>query len=69
MKTKEWTIPKILRLAKLHVSITHDLKPLFLANLQDIHTTISGMEETLLEGFYGMQCTPKGLPSNPGMFP
>jgi hypothetical protein len=54
LHTKEWTIPKILRLAKLHVSIVQDLKPIFLGNLKKNHNTIDNDGTTLLQGFYGM---------------
>jgi hypothetical protein len=54
LPSKEWTIQKILRLAKLHESIISDLKPIFLANLSNIHTKINDTGETLLQGFYGM---------------
>ncbi len=54
LHTKEWTVPKILRLAKLHVSIVQDLKPIFLGNLKNIHNTIDNDGTTLLQGFYGM---------------
>jgi hypothetical protein len=53
LKTKEWTVTKILSLAKLHVRIVQELRPIFLANLQNIHNTINdGI--TLMQGFYGM---------------
>jgi hypothetical protein len=57
LKTKEWTISKILQLAKIHVNIVHDLKPIFLANIQDIHNEINQDGESMLQGFYGMQYT------------
>ncbi len=53
LKTKEWTITKLLSLAKLHVRIIQELRPIFLANLKNIHNGINdGI--TLLQGFYGM---------------
>jgi hypothetical protein len=57
LKTKEWTVDKILRLAKLHVKIVQDLKAIFISNLQDIHNCISNDGTTLMQGFYGMQYT------------
>ncbi len=41
LKTKEWTIPKIYNLAKLHVKIVQDLKAIFIIHLQDIHNSIN----------------------------
>jgi hypothetical protein len=41
LKTKEWTVDKILRLAKLHVKIVQDLRPIFLANLRNIHNCVN----------------------------
>jgi hypothetical protein len=55
LKTKEWTIAKILRLAKLHVKIVQDLRVIFLINLQNIHNQINHDGITLMQGFYGMQ--------------
>jgi hypothetical protein len=55
LKTKEWTVTKILSLAKLHVKIVQDLKTVFIANLQDIRNSITPDGTTLMEGFYGMQ--------------
>jgi hypothetical protein len=55
LKTKEWTVAKILSLAKLHVKIVQDLKPIFIANLKSIHNSIGPGGETLMQGFYGMQ--------------
>lgn len=66
LKTKEWTCLKILQLAKLHVSIIQDLKPIFIANLQNIHHAIKPDGETLLQGFYGMTYTP---PPTNGVIP
>jgi hypothetical protein len=53
LKTKEWTVAKILSLAKLHVRIIQELRPIFIANLQNIHNTIND-GFTLMQGFYGM---------------
>ncbi len=58
LKTQEWTVEKILRLAKLHVKIVQDLKAIFIKNLKDIHNTINDDGTTLLQGFYGMTFTP-----------
>jgi hypothetical protein len=55
LKSKEWTVNKILRLAKLHVQIINDLKPIFLTNLQDLRQEITPTGNTLMQGFYGMQ--------------
>jgi hypothetical protein len=53
LKTKEWIITKILSLAKLHVRIIQELRPIFLANLQHIHNGINdGI--MLMQGFYGV---------------
>jgi hypothetical protein len=57
LKWKEWTVPKILRLAKLHVKTVQDLSPIFLTNLQDLRTVFSNKGATLLQGFYRMQHT------------
>jgi hypothetical protein len=57
LKTKEWTVAKILRLAKLHVKIVQDLRVVFLVNLQDIHNQINHGGITLMQGFYDMQFT------------
>ncbi len=57
LKTKEWTVQKILSLARLHVKIVQDLRPIFLSNLQDIHNSIDNGGTTLMQGFYGMQYT------------
>lgn len=54
LKTKEWTVSKILSLAKVHVTIIQDLKTIFLANLKNIHNIISQDGTTLMQGFYGM---------------
>jgi hypothetical protein len=55
LKTKEWTVTKILGLVKLQVKIVQDLKTVFIANLQDIRNYITSDGTTLMEGFYGMQ--------------
>ncbi len=55
LKTKEWTVPKILSLARLHVKIIQDLRSIFLVNLKDIHNSIAHDGTTLMQGFYGMQ--------------
>jgi hypothetical protein len=57
LKTKEWTVAKKLRLAKLHVKIVQDLKVIFLANIKNIHNSIDPGGTTLMQGFYGMQYT------------
>jgi hypothetical protein len=62
LKSKEWTVPKILQLAKLHAKTVQDLSPIFLTNLQDIRTVISDEGDTLLQGFYGMQHTSTPAP-------
>jgi hypothetical protein len=54
LKSKEWTIQKILRLAKLHVKLISDLKPIFIVNLQDLRNEITPAGSTLMQGFYGM---------------
>ena len=66
LKTKEWICLKIIQLTKLHVFIIQDLKPIFIANLQNIHHAIKPDGETLLQGFYGMTYTP---PPNNGVIP
>jgi len=60
LKTKEWTVSKILSLAKIHVTIIQDLKTIFLKNLRNIHNIISPDGTTLMKGFYGMVYTPTG---------
>lgn len=55
LNSKEWTVPKILRLAKLHVQMVSELKPIFVANLQDLRNEITPTGSTLMQGFYGMQ--------------
>lgn len=59
LQSKEWTVHKILQLAKVHVTIIKDLRPVFVANVQNIHNIISPTGQTLLQGFMGMSC--KGL--------
>jgi hypothetical protein len=54
LQSKEWTIQKIYQLAKLHVNIIEWLKPLYIANLQDINNEIDEMGTSLMHGFYGM---------------
>jgi hypothetical protein len=56
LKTKEWTVAKILSLTKLHVRIIQELRPIFIANLQNIHNDIND-GFTLMQGFYGMVYT------------
>jgi hypothetical protein len=51
LKSKEWSIQKILQLAKLHESIISNLRPLYLENLQDIHHIVNDAGGSLLEGF------------------
>ena len=58
LKMKEWTVSKILSLAKVHVTIIQDLKTIFLKNLRNIHNIISPDGTTLMKGFYGMVYTP-----------
>ncbi len=58
LKTTEWTVAKILRLAKLHVKIVQDLRGIFIQNLKDIRNGIDTEGTTLLQGFYGMTFTP-----------
>lgn len=48
LKTKEWTVAKILSLAKLHVMIVQELKTIFLANLHNIHNKITHNVITLM---------------------
>jgi hypothetical protein len=54
LKTQEWTVAKILGLAKLHVKIVQDLKAIFIKNLNNIHNSINNDGSTLMQGFYGM---------------
>jgi hypothetical protein len=56
LQSKEWTAHKILQLAKVHVTIIKDLRPIFVANGQNINNTISPTGQTLLQGFMGMTC-------------
>jgi hypothetical protein len=56
LQSKEWTAHKILKLAKVHVTIIKDLRPIFVANVQNINNTISPTGQTLLQGFMGMTC-------------
>ncbi len=67
LKSKEWTVTKILRLAKLHVKLISDLKPIFITNLQDLRNEITPAGSTLMQGFYGMQFnqTINGKPLDP----
>jgi len=51
LKSKEWPISKIYRLAKLHVNIIDGLRPLYLENLQDKHQMINKYGDSLLQGF------------------
>ncbi len=48
LKTKEWTVAKILSLAKLHVKIVQELEAIFLANLHNIHNKITHDVITLM---------------------
>jgi hypothetical protein len=65
LKTKEWTVAKILNLAKLHVKMVQELKPIFIANLRNIHNDIAKEGITLLQGFYGMQYTYPAVEGKP----
>jgi hypothetical protein len=55
LKTKEWPLEKIYKLAQLHVNIVEGLRPIFIANLQDINHIIDDHENSLMQGFYGIQ--------------
>jgi hypothetical protein len=67
LKSREWAVNKILRLAKLHAQIINNLKPRFLAKLQDLRQEITPTGNTLMQGFYGMQfqCPEEGKPAAP----
>jgi hypothetical protein len=54
LQSKEWPIVKIFQLAKVHVKICQNLKPIFLQNLPDIRNAISSDGHTLMRGFQGM---------------
>jgi hypothetical protein len=61
IKFKEWPIQKKIQLAKIHVSIIADLRPIYLENLADIHSKVHDSGESILQGFYqhaqGMELT------------
>jgi hypothetical protein len=67
LKTKEWTMTKILNLAKLHVKIVQELKAIFIANIQNIHNSINHGGRTLMQGFYGMQYTIPATDTQPAI--
>jgi hypothetical protein len=54
LQLKEWPIVKIYQLAKVHVKICQNLKPIFIQNLQDIRNAIASDGHTLMRGFLGM---------------
>jgi hypothetical protein len=57
LKSKDWPIDKIYRLAQLHVAILEDLKPIHITNLQDINHVIAESGDSLLHVFYTMPAT------------
>jgi hypothetical protein len=57
LKSKDWPIEKIYRLAQLYVSILEDLKPIHITNLQDINHVIADSGDSLLHVFYAMTTT------------
>jgi hypothetical protein len=65
LKTKEWTVHKILGLARIHVKIVQDLRPIFISNLKDICNGIDHGGTTLMEGFYRMKYTLPIVEGNP----
>jgi hypothetical protein len=58
LKSKEWPISKIYKLAQLHVSIVEGLRQLSITNLQDINNVINAEGNSLMQGFYGMTVPP-----------
>jgi len=54
LQSKEWPVVKIYQLAKVHVKICQNLKPIFIQNLQDIRNAIASDGHTLMRGFLGM---------------
>jgi archaellum component FlaC len=69
LQSKEWTIQKIYQLAKLHVSIIDRLKPIYIANLQDINNVIDAQGTSLMHGFYGMTVSSPELKVSDGITP
>lgn len=57
LKSTDWPIDKIYRLAHLHMQIVTDLELLYVANVQDINYIIVYEGDSLLHGFYGMTLT------------
>jgi hypothetical protein len=53
LKSKQWPVDKIWKLAKTHADIIRDLHPIFLENLQDLRNPIS-QQASLREGFMTM---------------
>jgi hypothetical protein len=68
LKSKEWPISKIYKLAQLHVSIVEGLRPLFITKLQDINNVINAEGNSLMQGFYCMT-VPPDLQSESGITP
>lgn len=62
VKSTEWPIDKIFKLAHLHSSIIDDLKTIHVHHIQDLNNVIHDSGYSLLQGFYGM--TVSGQPSN-----
>lgn len=61
VKSTDWPLGKIYRLAHLHSSIIDDLKPIYIHHIQDLNYVIDDEGHSLLQGFYGMTVT--GQPS------
>lgn len=57
LKSKEWSVTKIYRLAKVHMQVIMDLKPIFLQNIRDLRNSI-GPNFNLRQGFCGMETSP-----------
>jgi hypothetical protein len=55
LKSKEWPVDKIYKLARLHVNLIESLRPMYVNNLQDINHVIDEDGNSLMQGFYGMQ--------------
>jgi hypothetical protein len=51
LKSKEWPMDKIYKLARLHVNLIKSLRPMYVNNLQDINHVIDEEGNSLMQGF------------------
>jgi hypothetical protein len=54
IESKEWPAVKFFQLAKVHVKICQNLRPIYLENIQDIRNQITDGGHMLLRGFLSM---------------